>query len=170
MQQVALVRCGAIPQVEKYRQNGSGAVERDQTVVVEGMHGLQLGTVLSLVQNTDESNPQSEGPQAEVVRVATQDDLDRSESNRRAGIDEFAKWEKRIEEWKLDLQLIDLEWTLEREKLILYVLNERGPESTKLALYAAARGLGPVEIIPVGKDGPIAPETQSSGWCSSDGG
>lgn|GEM_PF-5220700 len=168
MQQIALVRCGVIPQVEKYRLNGCGSVERDQVVVVRGVYGLQIGTILSQVDISDETSAESQ--KSEILRVATSEDLDRFDTNRREATGEFAKWEQLIEEWKLDLQLIDLEWTLEREKLILYVLNERGPESTKLALYAAARGLGPVEIIPVDKDGPIAPESQSSGCCSSDGG
>ena len=60
----------------------------------------------------------------------------------------------RIDEWKLRLELIDLEWTLDKSKLILYVLNERGPECTKLALQAAAAGLGIVEVQPVGPEGP----------------
>ena len=68
---------------------------------------------------------------------------------------------------RLDLQLIDLEWTLDRTKLILYVLNERGPDCTKLALQAAAAGLGLVEVQPVDENGLVAVEP--SGGCGSGG-
>ena len=46
------------------------------------------------------------------------------------------------------MELIDLEWTLDKSKLILYVLNDRGPEATRLGLQAAAAGLGTVEVQP----------------------
>ncbi len=78
----------------------------------------------------------------------------------------------RIDEWKLSLELIDLEWTLDKSKLILYVLNDRGPESTKLALQAAAAGWGTIEVQPVGPDGPISVSQGGgcgSGHCGSDG-
>ena len=79
----------------------------------------------------------------------------------------FGVWEDRIRDWKIDVQLIELEWTLDRERLILYVLNERGPECTKLAIQAAAAGFGIIDVQPVGADG-VAP--LSGGGCGSCGG
>ena len=71
-------------------------------------------------------------------------------------------------EWKLDLDLVDLEWTLDRQKLVLYVLGGRGPEATKLALQAAAAGLAVVEVQPVTADGPV-PLPPAGGGCGSGG-
>ena len=81
----------------------------------------------------------------------------------------FDTWCARIQQWNLNLELIDLEWTLDRQRLILYVLYESGPDSTKLALQAAAAGLGIIEVQPVSATGLIQPEP-SGGSCGSGGG
>ncbi len=107
-----------------------------------------------------------------IVRAATAED---EQAANRLKLDcerEFPIWRGRIDEWKLSLELIDLEWTLDKSKLILYVLNDRGPECTKLALQAAAAGLGIVEVQPVGPDGPVVQSAASgcgSGHCGSGG-
>src|SRR5436853_217540 len=67
----------------------------------------------------------------------------------------LATGQRRIEEWNLALELVDIEWTLDRQKLVLYVLGGRGAETTKLALQAAAAGLAVVEVQPVNADGPV---------------
>ena len=66
-------------------------------------------------------------------------------------------------------KISDLEWMLDRKKLILYVLNDRGPECTKLGLQAAAAGLGTVEVQPVGADGPL-PVASLGGGCGCNNG
>jgi hypothetical protein len=65
------------------------------------------------------------------------------------------------------LQLVDLEWLFEPEKLVLYVLNERGPDCTKLALQAAAAGLGIIEVQPVDAQGVV--RLESTGGCGTGG-
>ena len=72
-----------------------------------------------------------------------------------------------LDERNVDVQLVDLEWTLDRGKLILYVLNERGPECTKLAIQAAAAGFGLIEVQPVSKDGLV--DLPKGGGCGSGG-
>jgi hypothetical protein len=78
------------------------------------------------------------------------------------------RWCARISDWRLNLELVDLEWTLDRQKLILYVLCERGPDSTKLALQAAAAGLGVIEVQPVSSTGLVTIPQSSCG--SGEGG
>jgi hypothetical protein len=61
---------------------------------------------------------------------------------------------------------------LEDDKLVLYVLNDRGPDCTKLALQAAAAGLGVIEVQPVGAEGLMTLETGNgcgSGGCGNCG-
>ncbi|MFO0976393.1 MAG: hypothetical protein U0996_08345 [Planctomycetaceae bacterium] len=62
--------------------------------------------------------------------------------------------------------MIDIERTLDR-RLILYVLNEHDPETTRLALLAAAGGHGIIHVQPVTSDG-IPPE-KSKGGCGDCG-
>jgi hypothetical protein len=79
----------------------------------------------------------------------------------------FPLWCARISQWNLNLELIDIEWTLDHQKLILYVLCDRGPDSTKLALQAAAGGFGVIEVQPVASTGLV---TIPKASCGSGGG
>ena len=101
-----------------------------------------------------------------VLRRATAEDEARHAALKREAQADFSLWQARILEWKLSLELLDLEWTLDRQKLVLYVLGGRGAETTRLALQAAAAGLAVIEVQPVGADGPVPTE---NGGCGSGG-
>jgi len=164
-----LVRYGSVPEVAQFRATASLPIQRGSIVVVATHRGEELGTILETVRPSPEPRrPESEETVIrEVVRVASDDDVKRRTDQQAAAQREFDRWERRIVEWGLDLQLIDLEWTLDRHKLILYVLNDRGPESTKLAIQAATAGLGIVEVQPVSREG-VVPQPAASG-CGSCG-
>jgi cell fate regulator YaaT (PSP1 superfamily) len=100
-----------------------------------------------------------------VVRVASVDDHGILARQTHAAAAEFAEWNRRIAKWGIDVQLVELERTLDDDKLILYVLNERGPECTRLAIQAAAEGLGIIEVQPVAREGLVPPEPK--GGCGS---
>ena len=80
------------------------------------------------------------------------------------GEQQFDQWQERIKDWDLSLELIDLEWMLNHQELVLYVLNDRGPDCTKLALQAAVAGLGISEVQPVNAEGLVQAES-SGGGC-----
>lgn len=157
--QVLLVRFGAMGEIGRFRSAESLA--SGTHVVVETARGPQLGTVIAKARNGD--SDESSSPR--VLRVAGEEDQQAADRLRLASQQAFPEWEARIREWSVDLQLIDLEQTLDGNKQILYVLNERGPESTKLALRAAAAGFGVIEVQPVGSDGVIA--NVGGGGCGS---
>jgi cell fate regulator YaaT (PSP1 superfamily) len=158
-----LVRYGTVPEVARFRS--AEPLSRGAAVVVQTQRGLQLGTVLERERATaaavDDDEPQ-------VERLAEATDLATAQRLQRDCETEFAVWCERIAEWELSLELVDLEWTLDRSKLILYVLTERGPDSTKLALQAAAAGIGPIEVQPIAREGLVVAE--SGGGCGSGGG
>jgi cell fate regulator YaaT (PSP1 superfamily) len=137
-------------------------------VVVSTTRGQELGTVLETLPPPREPGTQEVTPTGDILRAATEADLARQRAQRAEAEGEYAVWETRIANWSLDLQLIDLEWTLDRTKLILYVLNDRGPECTKLALQAAAAGLGVIEVQPVAAEG-LVPRESGGGGCGSCG-
>jgi len=164
---VFLVRYGAVPEVARFAQTGNVTPGRGESVVVETHRGLQVGSVLERLKPSPGAAPAE--MDFRIERVATVDDLATARSLTRECEDAFEVWCARILQWNLNLELIDLEWTLDRQKLILYVLCERGPDSTKLALQAAAAGLGIIEIQPVSATGLVQPEP-SGGSCGSGGG
>ena len=167
----ALVRYGTIPEVARFDAGAIAALSRGTSVVVETHRGLQLGTYLQRVAEVhpaDRVQPASEpSPLRPIVRLASPDDEATAVRLRQDAESAFAGWSDRIADWKLQLELIDLEWTLDRTKLVLYVLNDRGPDCTKLALQAAAGGLGTVEVQPVTEEGLLGlpNDTGGCGGC-----
>ncbi|MGE3315829.1 MAG: PSP1 C-terminal domain-containing protein [Planctomycetaceae bacterium] len=176
MNSTVLVRYGAIPEVSRFRTELPEGAERGAAVVIESSRGLELGTLLEAVPPVAENGSSgrqngSKGHDTDLrlIRVAEAADIESHEAIRRECNSEFETWRSRITGWKLQLELIDLERTLDRSKLILYVLNERGPDCTKLALFSAAAGLGIVEVQPVTAEGLVRLET-GGGGCGSGGG
>lgn len=161
MSVVVLVRYGAMGEVARFWST-SEEVKEGVSVVVRSSRGEELGIVIG---KTSASGDDEKAPP--VVRIATADDCELARKRRSESESEFPQWQSRIVEWNLDLELVDIERSLDGEKIILYVLNDRGPETTKLALRAAAAGFGVIEVQPVGPEGLIV--TTSGGGCGSGG-
>jgi cell fate regulator YaaT (PSP1 superfamily) len=176
-----------IAEVARFTSGACVPLGRGERVVIRSHRGVEIGTLLEdappagngdeIKSNSNHTDGQAatatESTELNILRAATAEDERTVDALRNECEREFHAWGRRIDEWKLRLELIDLEWTLDKSKLILYVLNDRGPESTKLALQAAAAGLGTIEVQPVGPDGPIVVSQGGgcgSGGCGSGGG
>jgi len=146
----------------------SGSLERGELVVIHTHRGTGLGMVLEEMRPSSEPKLQETTPGSEILRRATSADLEQARQWQEQCHQEFSTWEERIVTWGLDLQLIDLERTLDGAKIVLFVLNERGPECTKLALQAAAAGLGVIEVQPVSLEG-VVTLPSGGGGCGSCG-
>lgn len=165
---IALVRYGAVPEVARCGIPADLTIQRGDEVIVRTHRGVESGRVLELTKPLVEPGSLVFEPSFQIERLKTPEDALQEQSLRERVAAEFAVWEARITEWGLDLQLIDMDWTLDGEKLVLYVLNERGPECTKLALQAAAAGLGIIDVQPVDESGPVAMPV-AGGGCGSCG-
>ncbi|MCA9039010.1 MAG: hypothetical protein KDA65_01545 [Planctomycetaceae bacterium] len=164
-----LVRYGTISQVERCAILSTEAIPRGASVVIRTERGEELGELLQPVHAGSEiveSNPQG----TVLLRIATDEEMERSRQLQAQCEAEFPLWQQRIKDWELELELIDLERTLDDSLLILYVLNDRGPDCTKLALRVAAEGLGNVKVQPIDANGPVAVTAAvGTGSCSSGG-
>lgn len=167
MPDLYLVRYGSVPEVARFVCRSADRPSREMQVVVRTHRGLQLGTVLDTVPSSS-AGPQAEEIDFEIVRTAQPDDLANSLQLQTRCEAEFYEWCRRILLWNLPLELIDLERTLDGDKLILYVLAERGPATTTLALQAAAEGLGLIEVQPVSSLGLVAADA-GGGGCGTGG-
>lgn len=179
-----LVRYGVVPEVARFTYDLADPPGRHERVVVYTHRGLELGTALDTLRtpaklpkggngNGDSDHSGNEDADEEstqrVLRRATPEDEARHAELSREAQGAFGEWNARIADWKLELDLIDLEWTLDRQKLVLYVLGGRGPETTKLALQAAAAGLAVVEVQPVDANGPVPVPAAGGGGCGTGG-
>ncbi|MCA8992007.1 MAG: hypothetical protein KDA88_08510 [Planctomycetaceae bacterium] len=168
MEQIALVRYGVVPEVARFAAAANASFERGEQLVVQTDRGPQLGIFLEWEKPSVEPRMQPEPPAWKALRATSQDDLEQAEQCKQRAAAGFAAWEQRIEQWQLELQLIEIEFTLDQSREILYVLNERGPDCTKLAIQAAASGFGVIEVQPVSATGLVTLPT--SGGCGSGGG
>lgn len=177
MNDVVLVRFGTIPEVGRFACTLAERPERGQPVVVDTHRGPELGTVLEFVRSKPNGVAPANGTEKpepdswHVLRAATADDLAMHETLKEQAGTDFTAWQQRIHAWGLELELIDVEWTLDKQKLILYVLGDRGAETTKLALQAAAEGQTVIEVQPVSADGVVAMPAGGGGGggCGSGG-
>jgi cell fate regulator YaaT (PSP1 superfamily) len=169
MMQTILVRYGAIPEVARFTHELAEAPARDQRVVVNSHRGVELGTVLEELRpgvSAPNGEDKPEDPSGQrVLRRATVEDEARHTALKCEADEAFSQWQERIRDWNLALELLDIEWTLDRQKLVLYVLGGRGAETTKLALQAAAAGLAVVDVQPVDSNGPVP--VGAGGGCGS---
>lgn len=161
---LVLARYGRVPQVARFAGFGT-APARGALVVVSTERGEELASALQILPapKLTDSPPALTG---ELIRVATPEDSQRADSLTQRAEADFAAWLKRAAQWKLQLELIDTEYTLD-EKLILYVLNDRNAETTRLALLAATGGFGIVHVQPVSSEGIVQSTGGGGGGCGS---
>ncbi|MFM7166538.1 MAG: hypothetical protein ACKO3T_14970, partial [Planctomycetaceae bacterium] len=158
---IVLARYGLVPQVARF--GGTGPVPaRDAEIVVTTERGTELAVVLQPLKVRGPLTEAAEQLTGRMLRLLSAEDRAAVQQRRSADEQAFASWLQRAETWKLQLQIVDLEHTMD-DRLILYVLNDRGPETTRLALLAAAAGCGIVHVQPVSAEG-LVPE-KSGGGC-----
>ncbi len=172
-----LVRLGLYGETLRCLGYAEPPLGRNATVIVKLERGEMLATIL---QQLPASSLNAEALAEErqgyvwIDRVATAADLQEADRLQQQSRQDFVEWKSRLEQWRVNVELVDLEWTLDGKRLMLYVLNDRGAETTKLALQAAAAGFGYLDVLPVTAAG-LSPGQSSSGGgggcgCGSGGG
>jgi len=87
-------------------------------VVVETTRGLELGEVVTSAREvTDDQIVQ---PLKKVIRAALAEDVQRAEMNAQREKDAFPICQERIRAHKLDMKLVDVEYTFDNSKIIFY--------------------------------------------------
>lgn len=87
-------------------------------VVVETARGLEVGQVIVPIKDIDDSLITQE--LKEVVRLATKEDLKRLDENKERAEKALKLTKEIVEDHNLDMKLLDCEYTLDREKIIIY--------------------------------------------------
>jgi len=91
-------------------------------VIVETARGIEYGEVVIGRREVDEG--QLVLPLKKVVRRATEQDKEQAEENRRREVEAYAICEAKIKEHGLPMNLIDVEYTFDRGKIIFYFTAE----------------------------------------------
>lgn len=88
------------------------------TVIVETSRGVECGKVA--IANKEVQDEDIVHPLKKLIRVATKEDLRRLEENARKEKEAMKICEKKIAEHKLDMKLVDVEYTFDNSKILFY--------------------------------------------------
>lgn len=114
----------------RFKQNGkvyyfdpSGKkIERDAHIIVDTARGIEYGYVS--MGNRFVSESEVILPLRKVIRMATDEDKKRHEANIEKETEAYNLCLSKIEEHKLDMKLVDVEYTFDNTKLLFYFTSE----------------------------------------------
>ncbi len=87
-------------------------------VIVETTRGIEFGEVVTGVREM--SDEQLAAPLKQVLRIATAQDVQHAEDNKRHEKEAYAICQKKIADHKLDMKLVSVEYTFDNSKILFY--------------------------------------------------
>jgi cell fate regulator YaaT (PSP1 superfamily) len=101
-----------------YFDPDSLSIEKDSGVIVETARGVEFGTAVLAIKEVDES--EIVAPLKKVLRIATAEDIQHAEENQKKENEAFEICQKKITDHKLDMKLVDAEYTFDNNKVLFY--------------------------------------------------
>jgi len=89
-----------------------------EAVIVETSRGVEYGEVVTGSRTVNDA--QIVSPLKKVVRIATEEDIRRADSNERREKEAFTVCQEKIAKHKLDMKLVSVEITFDNSKIIFY--------------------------------------------------
>lgn len=111
-------------------------LELGQNVIVETARGLEFGAVVTPIKYVTEEEIIS--PIKPVIRIATGKDEKTNEKNKEKEIKALEICKEKIEKHKLDMKLIDVEYTFDNNKVIFYFTSDGRVDFRELVKDLAA--------------------------------
>ena len=128
------------PRGKKYAKNDK--------VVVETARGVELGTIK--LPNAHVPSSKISAPLKPITRLATQDDIARDEKAQKSQEDAARIFKKKVQEYKLDMNLVSTEYTLDNAKLIFYFTCESRVDFRELVKDLASTFHTRIELRQIG--------------------
>lgn len=101
-----------------YFDPGTLLLEKNQQVVVETARGIECGEVV--IPNKEVDDATIVKPLKTVIRPATEEDIQRARENREKEEKAFVVCQEKIAAHKLDMKLVDVEYTFDNSKILFY--------------------------------------------------
>ncbi len=117
MVEIIGVRFNSAGKVYSFDPDGKKLSTGDM-VIVETARGLEMGRVSAA--NKEVKEEEIFQPLKKIVRIATEEDFKTLEENKRLEKEAFEIANKKIAEHKLDMKLVDVEYTFGRSKILFY--------------------------------------------------
>jgi cell fate regulator YaaT (PSP1 superfamily) len=101
-----------------YFDPGEFLIPKGEFVIVETVRGVEFGKVVTARKQVDDNDVVL--PLKKVLRIADDKDKLIVEENRTAAGEAYETCGKKVEEHKLDMKLVDVEYTFDRNKVVFY--------------------------------------------------
>ena len=116
--------------------------------MVETVRGIECGLVAKPNHGVNEDNITK--PLKKVIRVATEADIKTLQENKAKEKDAFGICEKKIEAHGLDMNLVDVEYTFDRSKLLFYFTADGRVDFRELVKDLASTFKTRIELRQIG--------------------
>jgi cell fate regulator YaaT (PSP1 superfamily) len=131
-----------------YFEPNSEDLQMGIQVVVETARGQEIGNVVIPVRDVPEKNLVL--PLKKVVRVATDHDRRKVEENRQKEAVAFSRCQQKIAEHGLDMKLVGVEYTFDRNKIIFFFTSEERVDFRELVKDLASIFKTRIELRQIG--------------------
>ncbi|RFU62628.1 PSP1 domain-containing protein [Peribacillus glennii] len=101
-----------------YFDPGELLIPKDEFVIVETVRGVEFGKVVTARKQVDDKDVVL--PLKKVLRIADTKDRMIVEENKSAAQEAYDTCCQKVEEHKLDMKLVDVEYTFDRNKVVFY--------------------------------------------------
>ncbi len=122
--------------------------EKGDYAMVETVRGIECGLVAKANHSVNEDNITK--PLKKVIRVATEADIKTLEENKAKEKDAFGICEKKIEAHGLEMNLVDVEYTFDRSKLLFYFTADGRVDFRELVKDLASTFKTRIELRQIG--------------------
>ncbi len=131
-----------------YFAPANNQVDMDDFVIVETARGIEYGQVVTHVKEVEDKEIVS--PLKPIIRKATPADSIKVEENKKKEKEAFAICQKKIEARKLEMHLVDVEYTFDVGKIIFYFTAEGRIDFRELVKDLAAIFRTRIELRQIG--------------------
>jgi cell fate regulator YaaT (PSP1 superfamily) len=131
-----------------YFDPGDLSIEKNDFVIVETVRGVEFGKVVIARKQVDEHDVVL--PLKKVVRIADQKDRMIVDENKQAAQEAYEVCSGKVNEHQLDMKLVDVEYTFDRNKVIFYFTADGRVDFRELVKDLAAIFRTRIELRQIG--------------------
>jgi len=131
-----------------YFDPGQYTMEESSPVIVETVRGIEFGQVVIANRQVPEEDVVL--PLKKVIRLATRKDIEQVMHNEQEAKEAFSTCLKKISKHQLEMNLVDVEYTLDRNKVIFYFTADGRVDFRELVKDLAAIFKTRIELRQIG--------------------
>lgn len=123
-------------------------ISENEFAIVETVRGIEYGKVVITKKQVDENDVVL--PLKKVIRIANENDRTIVEENKRAAKEAYQVCQEKVIEHELDMKLVDVEYTFDRNKVIFYFTADGRIDFRELVKDLAAIFRTRIELRQIG--------------------